>query len=448
MSHAKHTISEAIGAETDREMLNTVLRETFEYFLREVNDETGLVADKNQAGSPASTAATGLGIGAYVVAAERQILTRSHACAKALTVMRFLASSRQGLDSDATGYKGLYYHFLDMKTGRRVWESELSTIDTAVLMAGILTAAAYFTGQDAEEREIRRLAEFLFERVDWQWATDGKAAISHGWKPESGFLPFQWDRCYSEALILYILAAGSQRFPVGPAGYQQWTSSFELKRFYGMDYIYAGPLFIHQLSHCWIDFRGIRDRLNREIGFDYFENSRRATHVHRLYAMENPHGFRSYGELAWGFTASDGPGPDSIEVDGVRRKFYGYVARGAPLGPDDGTISPWAAAASLPFTPEIVVETLRHAIEHFELKGHSGYGFDASFNPTFPGTGKSRHGWISPWVFGLNQGPVILMIDNYQSELVWSLLRQSPEVVRGLRNLGFQGGWLETPAKA
>jgi hypothetical protein len=432
-------------------MLDALLRETFEYFLKEIDESTGLIADKNKPGGPASTACVGLALSAYVVAAERKILSRDDAREKVLTVLRFLQSSKQAPDADATGYKGFYYHFLEIQTGRRTWECELSTIDTAIIMAGILTVASYFTKANIEERELRDLAEFLLERVDWQWATDGKATISHGWKPESGFLPFQWSQGYSEALLLYILAAGSARFPIGTAGYEEWVSTFEVKQFYGMEYIYAGPLFIHQLSHSWIDFRGIRDRLNRKLGFDYFENSRRATYVQRHYAIENPHSFRSYGEQAWGFTASDGPGPKVIEVDGVQRTFFGYVARGAPLGPDDGTISPWAAAASLPFAPEIVIDTVRRSIEHFELKGHSDYGFDASFNATFPERSQGRHGWISPWIFGLNQGPIILMIENYQSGLIWRLLRNCPYIVRGLWNLGFEGGWLETsklPAEA
>lgn len=429
---------------TNTEMLEGLLRETFEYFLHEADPATGLIADKSQPGSPASTASVGMALSAYVIAAKRSMLSRSEAIEKTLRSLRFFHLSRQGPESDASGYKGFYYHFLDMSSGRRAGQCELSTMDTAMLMAGMLTAAGYFTEDNPQENEIRELAESLYCRVDWKWALDGQATISHGWKPESGFLPHRWDTGYSEALMLYTLASGSPTYSIGAAGYQEWTSTFEVKKVYDIEYIYAGPLFIHQLSHSWIDFRGIWDAVNHRTGFDYFENSRRASYVHRQYAIKNPHGFKCYGKLAWGLTASDGPGPAVLEVDGVRREFYNYIARGAPFGPDDGTISPWAVAASLPFAPEVVLDTVRHAIERLELKCYSPYGFDASFNPTFPESSKNRHGWISPWIFGLNQGPIMLMIENFQSGLIWKIMRDCPYIRTGLHRLGFRGGWLSS----
>jgi hypothetical protein len=423
-------------------MLDDLSRVTFDYFVKEINSENGLIADTDQPGAPASVAVIGLGIGIYITGVKRKFLTRAEAAQKILTILRFFHSSHQGPEPDATGYKGFYYHFLNMRTGRRDAQCELSTIDTAMLMAGMLHAAAYFTGGGRKEREIRDLAEQLYRRVDWQWALNGRATIGHGWKPESGFLPNRWEGSYSEALILYILAAGSPTFPIGPEGYKEWTSSFEVKETYDLKYIYAGPLFIHQLSHIWIDFRGIKDDINRRVGLDYFENSRRATYVQRQYAIENPQGFKHYGEYVWGLTASDGPGPAEIEVDGVKRRFYGYLARGAPEGPDDGTVSPWAVATSIPFAPEIVIDTMRHAIEHFGLKSRSPYGFDASFNPTFPEKKGSRHGWVSPSIFGLNQAPIVLMIENFQSGFIWETMRACTHIVQGLRRLGFRGGWL------
>jgi len=212
---------------------------------------------------------------------------------------------------------------------------------------------------------------------------------------------------------------------------------------YDIEYLYAGPLFIHQLSHIWLDFRGIRDDRNREVGFDYFENSRRATLVHRRYAVENPRGFARYSENGWGITASDGPGPAVRVVDGIRREFHGYLARGAPFGPDDGTISPWAVATSVPFAPEVVCSTLRHALERLARRNKLGRGFDASFNPTFLVPGGDPHGWVSPWKLGLNEGPIILMIENHLSGLMWRLFRRCPHVVTGLRRAGFSGGWLD-----
>lgn len=427
----------------DREMFDLLQRETFEYFLHEVNFKNGLIADKTAPDSPSSIAAIGLGLSAYIVGVERGLMSRSEAIQRTLKVLEFFARSPQGPEPDASGYKGFYYHFLDMKTGRRAWNCEISTIDTALLMAGILNSSCYFTNNTHKENEIRRLAKSLYERVDWKWALNGESTLALGWKPEGGFIPYRWNDKYSEALILYILALGSPTFPISPDGYQEWTETFEWKKVYGLEYIYAGPLFIHQLSHVWIDFRGIHDEVNRKFGIDYFENSRRATHAQRQYAIENPQGYLHYSENGWGFTASDGPGPVTLEVDGVERQFYGYIARGAPHGIDDGTISPWAVVSSLPFAPEIVCSTVRHAIERLGLKKPRNNGFDASFNPTFPERGKNPNGWVSPWKFGLNQGPIILMIENERSELIWNLMKKSDVLRNGLKRAGFRDGWLD-----
>jgi hypothetical protein len=428
---------------TDSEMLDLLRSQTFDFFRHEANSANGLLPDKTQPGSPSSIAAVGMGLSVYVVAVERELLSRADAIERTLTILRFFHSSHQGPEPDATGYKGFYYHFIDMKTGRRAWRCELSTIDSAIFMAGVLTVATYFTGKSDGESEIRELADVLYRRVDWPWALDNGTTICHGWKPESGFLPYRWDTGYSEALILYALALGSPTFPTGAEGYRQWTSTFEWRKIYGIDHLYAGPLFIHQMSHLWLDFRGIHDDFNRKAGIDYFENSRRATYVQRQYGIENPLHFLHYHKYGWGLTASDGPGPVVLEIDGIRREFFDYTARGAPFGPDDGTISPWAVVASLPFAPEIVIDTVRHAIERLSLKKRSPYGFDASFNPTYPGKSRNQHGWVSPWIFGLNQGPIILMIENFQTELIWKTIRKCPYIAAGLRRAGFRDGWLE-----
>jgi hypothetical protein len=428
---------------TDSGMLDNLRRVTFDYFRNEVNPRNGLIADKTQPGSPSSIAAVGMGLSVYIVAVERGLLSRAEAIERTRTLLRFFSSSPQGLEADATGFKGFYYHFLDMQTGRRAWQCELSTIDTAIFIAGVLTAASYFTAKSEEEGEIRELAENLYRRVDWQWALNGGSTICHGWKPESGFLPYRWNTGYSEALILYVLALGSPTLPIEPKGYIEWISTFEWKELYGIKHLYAGPLFVHQMSHLWLDFRGIHDDFTRRQGIDYFQNSRRATHVQQQYGIANPLGFAHYHKFGWGLTASDGPGPAVLELDGVRRVFYDYDARGVPFGPDDGTISPWAVVASLPFAPEIVIDTVRHAIERLNLKGHSPYGFDASFNATYPETVRNPNGWVSPWIFGLNQGPIILMIENFQSELIWKTIRTCSYIVEGLRRAGFRGGWLD-----
>ena len=347
------------------------------------------------------------------------------------------------MQENASGYKGFYYHFLEMETGKRAWECELSTIDTAFFIAGALSAAVYFTEDNDEENEIRILAEKIYKRVDWHWALNGGETLSHGWMPDTGFLDVRWDKDYSEAIIMYILALGSPSHPVRMEGYKKWTDTFQLKKAYDIEYLYAGPLFIHQFSHLWIDFRGIMDAFNNKAGFDYFENSRRATYVHREYAIENPKKFKEYGIDCWGLTASDGPGDEELDVDGNKITFYGYIARGAPFGPDDGTVSPWAVVASLPFAPEIVMQAIRSDIEKYNLMKDNYFGFDASFNPTYPEKIANERGWISPYRFGLNQAPVIIMIENYCSEFMWKLMKKSPHIIKGLKEAGFINGWLK-----
>ena len=427
----------------DPEMLDNLRRAILDYYLNEANLRNGLIADRTQPGSPSSIAAVGMGLSVYIVAVERNILPRADAVDRTLALLRFLHSSQQGPEPDATGYKGFYYHFLDMQTGRRAMKCELSTVDTAILMAGVLTAASYFTANSAKESEIRKLAENLYARVDWQWALDKGTTISHGWIPESGFLPYRWNTGDSEAIILYVMALGSPTFPVDPQGYKDWISTFEWKKVYDIEYLYAGPLFIHQMSHLWVDFRGIHDDFNRKTGIDYFENSRRATQIHRQYGIENPLKFAHYNEYVWGLTASDGPGPAVLELNGVQRQFFGYEARGAPFGPDDGTISPWAVATSLPFAPDIVIKTIRYIIERLQSLGHSPYGFVASFNPTYPDTGGNLNAWTSRWIFGLNEGPILMMIENFHTELIWKTIQQCPYMVKGLQRAGFRGGWLD-----
>jgi hypothetical protein len=354
--------------------------------------------------------------------------------------LRFFHQSVQSTDPDATGYKGFYYHFLDMTSGKRVWQCELSTVDTAFLLAGMLTAAAYFVGSTSQEREIRSLADELYRRTDWQWAQNGGITVTLGWKPENGFLPYRW-RGYDEALFLYLLGLGSPTYPLPTESYTQWTSTYEWKKIYGHEFLYSGPLFTHQISHLWIDFRGIQDDYMRGKSIDYFENSRRATYVQQQYAIDNPAVFDGFSATSWGITASDGPGPSTHTINNRQRQFFGYLARGVPDGPDDGTIAPWAMVASLPFAPEIVLPALRH-FETLKLRENNPYGFKATFNCTYPEKPDPSRPWVSPFHFGLNQGPIVLMIENFQTGLIWRLMRQCPYLVTGIRRAGFRGGWL------
>jgi len=424
-----------------REMVDLLQRQSFEYFVHEVNLSNGLVADKTKSGWPASIAAVGLALSTYPVAVERGFISRADAIARTLAALRFFWNSSQGPESDATGYRGFYYHFLDMSTGRRASECELSTVDTALLLAGMLTAAAYFEQESKDEHEIRELADLLYRRTDWQWAQNGKATVAQGWKPETGFLNYYWEG-YDEGLILYLLGLGSPTYPLAPESYAAWTASYEWKDIYGYEYLHAGPLFIHQLSHVWVDFRGIQDAFMRDKQIDYFENSRRATFVQREYAIRNPRDFEGYSGLCWGLTAGDGPGPASSFARGRDIEFFDYVARGVPDGPDDGTIAPWAVATALPFAPEIVLPSLEHFIEGVKIKEAKPYGFRASFNPTFPHRREEACGWISEWHFGLNEGPIVLMVENYRSGFLWARMRRCPYLIRGLRCAGFKNGWL------
>jgi len=423
------------------EMLRGLQQDSFAYFIHEINPANGLVRDKSRAGSPSSIAAVGLGLAAYVVGVEQGFMAREEAVRRTLTVLRFFVNAPHGPESDATGYKGFYYHFLDMNTGRRVWNCELSSVDTAFLLAGMLVAQAYYRHETAEEAEIGQLADELYRRADWQWMQNGKATVSHGWTPDKGFLTYRWEG-YDEALIIYLLGLGSPTHPLPKESYAAWASTYKWKKTYGIEFLYAGPLFIHQLSHAWIDFRGIQDSFMRERGIDYFENSRRATLIQQRYAISNPFEFEHYNENCWGITSSDGPWPLTKQVDSILRVFFDYIARGAPYGPDDGTLAPWAVVASLPFAPDIVLPTLEN-YERMNLREAGKYGYKATFNPTFPVEPPQEFGWVSKYHFGLNQAPIIMMIENYRSGLLWSLMRQCPYLVAGLRRAGFCGGWLE-----
>jgi len=415
--------------------------ESFSYFLHEANPVNGLVRDKTEPNWPSSIAATGLALAAYPVGVERGFMSRAAAVDRTLATLRFFWNSPQSPEPDATGYRGFYYHFLDMRTGRRAWQCELSTVDSALLLAGALTAGSYFDAETADEQEIRTLADALYRRADWQWAQNRCATVTHGWRPETGFLNYRWEG-YDEALLLYILGLGSPTHPLPEDSYAAWASTYQWKQCYGYEYLYAGPLFTHQLSHVWIDFRGIQDAFMRDKGIDYFENSRRATYVQQQYAIANPLQFKGYSRRCWGVTASEGPGQITIKIDGIERQFFDYLGRGVPYGPDDGTLAPWAVVASLPFAPEIVLPALDYCVHEMHLTESSAYGFKASFNHTYPDRSANPHCWVSPWHFGLNQGPIILMIENHRTGLVWQLMRRCSYVVGGLQRAGFTGGWL------
>jgi hypothetical protein len=422
---------------SDDALIERLQRAAFTYLTQYANPENGLVADTSRSKSPCSIAVVGFALSCYPVAVENGWLSRADAASRTLKTLRFFSQSSQADGSDATGYKGFYYHFLDMQTGQRVWQCELSFIDTALLIAGIITAASYFEG-GGDEVEIRALADALYRRVDWHWAQYGTQTVSQGWKPECGFLHYGWEG-YNEATILYVLGLGSPTFPLTPSGYKSWGLTYQWENLVDNDVLYSGPLFTHLFSHAWIDFRGIRDAFMREKRSDYFENTKGAIAVHREYGERNPYDFKGYSRYFWGVTAGDGPSAQELRLDGRDQRFFGYMSRGVPYGPDDGTIAPWAMLATLPFDADAALAGTRHLLEAYPQVCIEDR-FSSGFNPTLLMDGK---GWLSEGWYGLDQGLLVMMIENHRSGLIWKVFRKSPYVQAGLRRAGFEGGWLQ-----
>jgi hypothetical protein len=312
-------------------------------------------------------AAIGFGLTAYPIGVERGWVTREDARKRVLATLRFLSSAPQGPSSrGVTGYRGFFYHFLDVKTGERFETVELSTIDTTLLLAGVLLCQSYFDGESSEESEIRSLAESLYGRIEWDWAQLRPPLVNHGWRPDTGFLPHDWgDGGYDESMIFYVLALGSPTHPIAPEAWELITANFEWTRFYGQEYIPFNALFGHQYSHVWIDFRGIQDEYMRAKQSDYFVNSVRATYANRAYCIANPGKWKGYGELVWGLTASDGPGPVHADPDGTPFRAYWARAPGPDSSHDDGTLAPTAVGGSVPFAPEVAIPTLMHLRDRF-----------------------------------------------------------------------------------
>lgn len=429
----------AAPSSTDEALIDALQRAACGYFMQPSSSTHGLVPDTSRPGSPISIAVVGFALSAYPVAVQRGWMPRADAVARCLAALRFFQHSDQSGGPGATGYKGFYFHFLDCDRGTRTWNSELSMIDTALLIVGALTAAMYFDAGSGDEAELREIADALYRRIDWRWAQDGNATIMQGWKPESGFLHYGWEG-YSEAIVLYALALGSPTHPASDECYQGWATTYQWEIIYGQEYLYAGPLFVHQFSHAWVDLSGIRDPFMRGKRSDYFENSRRAVHVQREYARINPLDRTDFCVDCWGLSASDGPSDEVPQALAEPRRLFGYAARGVPFGPDDGTLSPPAVLACLPFEPELVLRGLRTLLQRYPGICSEGR-LSSSVNPGLLDANGAP--WISPGHFGLDQGIAVLMIENHRSGLLWQLMRQCPYLVAGLRAAGFRGGWLK-----
>lgn len=437
---------------------------TFRYFWDTADPDTGLAPDNWPNPDFCSIAALGFALTAYPIGVESGYVSRAEAAKKTLVALRTIWNGPQGdATSGVTGHRGFLYHFLDMKTAHRFKDVELSSVDTTLFLLGALTAAAYFDGPDADEAEIRKLGIGVYERVDWSFVARPNGLISMGWHPEAGkgLIARNWDR-YNEGMMVYLLALASPTHRAGDWAAWAATIGANWGPNGGQPHLGFAPMFGHQYSHCWYDFRGVADAFMREHGIDYFENSRRATLAQRDYAIRNPGGFKDYGADVWGLTACRGPGDFTAAVNGRAVQFHGYSARGPQTGDgegvDDGTIAPTAGAASIAFAPEVAAPLIENLRRRYGADIYGRYGFTDAFNPSVPagqrvsgGRHAARAGWVADAYLGIDQGPILLMLENHRSGLVWDLFCRSavtgPIVRRGMQAAGFQavdarGRWL------
>jgi hypothetical protein len=391
-------------SEEDHQLLDEVERIHCRYFLEQADGVTGLVKDRcniraDDKSTVASIAATGFGLTALCIGEKRAFIPASEARERAVVALRFLSKK-------LPHHRGFFYHFADMHTGERQWDSEISSVDTAILLCGVLTCRQHF-----HHPEIRQLARDIFNRVDWTWLSQDTALLPHGWVPEIGFLPYRWDN-YSELMMMYLLGLGSAFHPLPIETWDAWKrTTFEYD---GLRYIGAfAPLFVHQYSQAWFDFRDKRDRYA-----DYFQNSVIATDVHRRFCLELAKQFASYSDDLWGITASDSP--------------TGYVVWGGPpaMGPIDGTVVPSAAGGSVPFLPQATMRVLKTIKNRYGEAAWSKFGFVDAFNPLTK--------WASRDVVGIDTGITLVMAENARTGFVWDTFMRNPEARRGMERAGFK----------
>ena len=455
---APHAAREPALTAAQRAFADTLERRTFFFFWDLANPVTGLMPDRWPTRSFISVGATGFALTAYPIGAERHWITREQAATRTVRTLEFFWSARQDTASvGSTGYRGFFYHFLNPVSGTRFENVELSNVDSGLLFAGALFCQSYFDRGTATEKRIRALTDSLYARADWTWMRVRPPLLSLGWSPRAGFLPYDW-RGYNETLFMHVLALGSPTHAVGAETYGGWVDGYQWGSFQGQEHVGFAPLFGHQYSHVWIDFRGIQDDYMRGKGIDYFENSRRATVAQRAYAMANPSGFTGYSGEVWGLTACDGALDGKLTLDGHEREFHSYEARGASFNrvTDDGTLAPCAAGGSIPFAPELCLAALMAMHDRYGEHVYRKYGFIDAFNPTLDDSVHVQAGAIVPGVgwfdtdyLGIDQGPILAMIENWRSGLVWRVMRTNPHLRRGLLAAGFRGGWLGagTPAR-
>ena len=405
------------SAQTTDALLDSIQHGAFNFFWKEANPANGLIKDRSAQNAPCSIASLGFGLSAICIGVDHGWVSREAARDRVLTALTTLWLSPQGGGENGyAGEFGLFYHMLDMSTATRTWNSELSTIDTALLLAGIIDARQYFDGTDSLETRVRSLADSIYYRMDWNLMRNYNPGILMAWQPTTGFAGYgQWVG-YCEASIMYLLALGSPTHPIDYDGWLTWTHGYSYATEYGQSYVVFPPLFGHQYSQCWIDYRNIADDYMRAHGLTYFENSRRATLAQRSYSIANPGHHAGYSDSLWGITASDAPG--------------GYSARGAPPAQDDdGTIAPTAPIGSIAFAPEVVIPVIHKMWDTYHDQLWTTYGFRDAFN--------LDQNWWDTDVIGIDEGPMIIMIENYRTQKVWNRFMQNPDVQRGLANARF-----------
>lgn len=398
--------------------LDYVQQANFDYFWYEANPANGLIPDRTANGSACSIAAVGFGLTAIGIGVDHGWISRTQGVARVLVTLSTFLQKPQGTNtSGMIGYNGWFYHFLDMNTGLRSPNSEVSSIDTALLLSGILYAKQYFNGTNSDETSIRVLADAIFNRLDWTWMSRGTSAVSMGWFPPGSFITNNWVG-YDEGMIIYLLGMGKATNPLPASGWSIWTNGYTWATNYGQAYVQFPPLFGHANSHCWVDFRHVADAYMNSHGSTYFENSRRATRAQLAYCIANPLHWPGYSSNVWGLTACDDP-------------FVGYEAHGAPPAQnDDGTIAPAAPGGAMAFTPEYSLPTLQYMYGNFRTNLWTANGFRDAFNLRSPP-------WYDTDELGIDQGPIVIMIENYRTQRVWKLFMQNAEIQRGLRQAGF-----------
>ena len=405
---------------SDDAFLDYVEHQTFNYFWTEVDTNTGLIRLRSDDQNTCSIAAVGFGLSAICVGIDRGWITRDQGRARVLAALNTLYNAPQGSGTSGfSGYHGWFYHHLIMNSGVRDGISELSSSDTTLLLSGVIDAGIYFNDtNNTDEGAIRTLSGNIFNRVDYQFMLKSNDnTVYLDWNPENGGVYSSSGYTgFNEVAYLYIYGLGATNNPLPEASWTAWVSGFSWQTYYGYSYAYISRLFCYQYSHCFIDFRGIMDTYMRGKGSDYFENSRYATLAQQAYAIDNPSGYPNYGSNEWGFTSCSTPA--------------GYVTCGAPGGTDNGTIAPTAAAGSMPFAPEICLPTIRHLYDTYTNKLWTTEGFLDSFNV-------ASNNWFASATLAIDEGPIVLMLENYRTGSVWTRMMSSPVIQRGLQRAGF-----------